>query len=299
MIDELSRLKRAIHVILHGLINNGCITFFCVEVGVSVIGLILCSMFILSIFVIFPLAILFFLQLIKTEKAEMVKEGDPIAVRVVLALVRLRYNLTYRLCKFFGEWLAWAVDNERMTISSLLVFPPLLIALVALLIFLSPLLTVFFFASFTFTAVFGIVTTNTVQPGSKHVPSFYAPRTMSDRYSRMIVFAMFGVIFGGIHCIGWNFSFPTRFERSLWRTNSLMLTVIPFVAAPVDWMLENRRRKIIPFVRITFELLMTALLAIYVLSRVSLIVQALALLRKQPADAFIAVDWTRYIPHIS
>ena len=293
MVYELSPLTDAIRAILHG---RGWITFLFFEVG---IGLIVCSMFIFSIFVVFPLAIQFLLHLIKTKTAEVAKEGDPIARRAVLALGRLRYNLTYPICKFFGEKLAWAVAKERMIISSLFLFPPLLIALVALLVVLSPFFTVVFVTSFTFTAVFGIVTTNTVRPGSKHVPTFYAPRTMSDRHSRMIIFAIFGVLFGGIHCIGWNFSFPSRFERSLWRINSLVLTAIPFIVAPVDWVLENRRRKVITFVRIALELLMTVLLAIYVLSRVSLIIQALALLRKQPTDAFIAVDWTKYIPHIS
>ena len=299
MVHELSRLRRAIRVIFRGLISHGCVTFLFVEVGLLVIGFIAFLIFIFSIFLIFPLAILFLLHLIKPEMAEMATEGDPIAVRAFLALGRLRYNLTYRICKVFKEWLAWAVHKRRMIVSSLFVFPPLLIVLVALLVVLSPLFVIFFFASFIFTAVFGIVTTNTVQLGSKHVPMFYSPRTMSDRYSRMIVFAIFGVIFGGIHCIGWNFSFPTRFEGSLWRFNSLVLTVVPFIAAPVDWVLENRRRKVIPFVRSALGLLMTALLAIYVLSRVSLIIQALVLLRKQPTDAFIAVDWTKYVPHIS
>jgi len=43
---------------------------------------------------------------------------------------------------------------------------------------------------------------------------------------------------------------------------------------------------------------MTILLFIYVLARLSLIGQALALLRHQPESAFLAVDWTKYIPHI-
>jgi len=299
MVHELSPLKRAIRVIFHGLNGHCCITLLFVEAGLLVIGLLVCSMFIFSILLIFPLVILFLLNLIKAEMGKMAKEDDPIAVRAFLALGRLRYNLTDRICKFFQEWLAWTIHEQRMIISCLFIFPPLLIVLVTLLVVFSPLFTGFFLASFIFTAVFGIVTTNTVRPGSIHVPTFYAPRTMSDRYSRMIVFAIFGVIFGGIHCIGWNFSFPTRLERSFWRINSLVLTVVPFIAAPVDWVLENRRRKVIPFVRIALELLMTALLAIYVLSRVSLIIQALTLLRKQPTDAFIAVDWTKYIPHIS
>ncbi len=172
--------------------------------------------------------------------------------------------------------------------------------LTLLLIVLSPLFAIFFIASFTFTAVFEIVTTNTVRTGATHVPSFYSPRTDSDRYSRMVVFALFGVIFGGIHCIGWNFVFPTRSERSIWRYTSLVLTAIPLVAAPIDWIVENVelddkfRKKL----RLALEIFMTALLFLYVPARLSLIAQALALLRDQPATAYVAVDWTKYIPHL-
>ena len=80
---------------------------------------------------------------------------------------------------------------------------------------------------------------STVTPNSLHVPSFYAPTTKSDKYSRMVVFALFGVIFGGLHCIGWNFSYPTTFEQHLWRASSLAITVVPMIVAPIDYWLEN------------------------------------------------------------
>ena len=85
----------------------------------------------------------------------------------------------------------------------------------------------------------GIITSNVVRRGATRVPSFYAPPTNSDRYSRMIVFSVFGVIFGGLHCIGWNFTYPTFFEQNLWRASSLAITVIPVVVAPIDHILEN------------------------------------------------------------
>src|SRR6266542_1557879 len=39
--------------------------------------------------------------------------------------------------------------------------------------------------------------------------------TKSDHWSRMVVFALFGVIFGGLHCIGWCFEYPTQSEQTL------------------------------------------------------------------------------------
>jgi len=116
----------------------------------------------------------------------------------------------------------------------------------------------------------------------------------------MVVFAFFGVIFGGVHCIGWNFSYPTAFERLLWRALSLAVTAIPFIVAPIDYLLENYKldKGFLKVVRLTLNFVMTNLRYIYVLARFLLIVQALTSLKNQPQSAFVAVDWTQYIPHI-
>jgi hypothetical protein len=80
----------------------------------------------------------------------------------------------------------------------------------------------------------------------------------------------------------------------------LILTAIPLLAAPIDCVLENVKltgrggKKL----RLSLSFLMTALLFLYVPARLCLIAQALALLRNQPASAYAAVDWTKYIPHL-
>jgi hypothetical protein len=122
----------------------------------------------------------------------------------------------------------------------------------------------------------------------------------------MLVFALFGVIFGGLHCIGWSFEFPTHAEQTLWRSTSLGITAIPLIVAPIDFLLDTRlhtrdiesRGKVERYVVLTLDLIMTILLFIYVPARLSLIAQALALLRSQPPSALTAVDWTRYLPHL-
>jgi len=55
----------------------------------------------------------------------------------------------------------------------------------------------------------------------------------------------------------------------------------------------GRRRKIF------LDIFATALLFVYVLVRLSLIVQALVLLRHQPVAAYVAVDWSKYIPYFN
>jgi hypothetical protein len=37
---------------------------------------------------------------------------------------------------------------------------------------------------------------------------------------------------------------------------------------------------------------------IYVLARLVLLVEAFALLRRQPANVFQTVDWTKFFPHV-
>jgi len=147
----------------------------------------------------------------------------------------------------------------------------------------------------------------------------------------MIVFALFGVVFGGLHCLGWNFPYPTQQEETLWRLSALAITVIPVIVAPIDFVTNpsdthsnlatdgsNRiddnfrvinhgppssissihQRKLVQTVLIyVLDFIMTMLLFVYVLARLALIAQALALLRRQPPSSFLAVDWTRFIPH--
>src|SRR6266542_6791218 len=115
---------------------------------------------------------------------------------------------------FGGDWLPFLFGW-------FILLPSLFGLLLLFTLFLTPFVTLLFLVSFIFTAVFGIVTTSTIRPGASHVPSFYAPITKSDRWSRMVVFALFGVIFGGLHCIGWYFKYPTRSEQTLWRATSL------------------------------------------------------------------------------
>ena len=277
---------------------------------VYTLGLYLCRLphvlwFVLTwpIFLLFPVGILVLLWIIETKRVEKFQGDETVATRVQLSLLVLRYKLTDTIFQHFDRpygSLSSTVSNpyyETPFIKNwFFVVPASFILLLFVLLLLSPLFIIFFIASFTFTAVFEIVTTNAVRPGANHVPPFYAPSTKSDRYCRMIVFAIFGVIFGGIHCFGWNFIFPTEFEHAIWRFTSAVLTAIPLVAAPIDYILENVQLDSKKAMRLALDILMTVLLFVYVPARLSLIAQALALLRNQPATAHVAVDWTKYIP---
>ena len=257
---------------------------------------------------LFPLSIAVLLKVIKpTPPSE--PEHSPatrqlIATRIMFALRRYHHELISIISNFFQDGFSGVWNNLfSFFIGLFIIFPLFFLILVVLLVLLLPFFTLSFVVSFLFTSVFGIITTNTINPGATQVPSFYACKTESDRYSRMVVFAFFGVIFGGLHCIGWNFSYPTSYERTLWRVASLLITAIPVIVAPIDYFLANMKedpkRSLFTSIGLSFlDLAMTIFLFTYVPARLSLIAQAFALLRIQPPSTFIPVDWTQYIPHI-
>jgi hypothetical protein len=164
---------------------------------------------------------------------------------------------------------------------------------------------------------------------------FYAfnPRTKHDISASLFMF--FGIVFGGLHCMGWNSVFPTEVEGTLWRAASCLITVIPLVFGTFQaesrdsiefqnnfetlenrdsfWTYRRRPPQVhrsvvsrgildIPYTTRKIAVVVNVVLAavqllVYILARLLLIVQALVLLRKQPASAFHTVDWTRFIPH--
>ncbi|KAF8645289.1 hypothetical protein AX16_007926 [Volvariella volvacea WC 439] len=64
------------------------------------------------------------------------------------------------------------------------------------------------------------------RPASVH-PFYAAAMSSNDEDMAIMYGSAIGLIFGGIHLIGWNFQFPTHTELWLWRASSLVLTVVP------------------------------------------------------------------------
>ena len=104
------------------------------------------------------------------------------------------------------------------------------------------------------------------------------------------------MVFGGIHCIAWSFSFPSPTEQLLWRISSIAITGIPlavvgivFIAVlldddnPVETILD------IPYILLVF---------LYPISRILLLVLSLTTLRSLPPSAYQTVQWTTFIPHV-
>ena len=295
----LSRFAYGITDLIQSLFRQDVLAIIIFSLPVMIFMVLVC------VPTLFALGIVFLLKILKTKpvtQQELVDSPKLIAAQIVITLRQLRYRFTSFIAESSEMWLKEFFDatSRGPFASSFFVLPTLFIFLLVTTIISLPFFSLLFLISFIFTAVFGIVSSSTVTPNSLHVPSFYASTTKSDKYSRMVVFAIFGVIFGGLHCVGWNFTYPSPFEQYLWRASSLAITIIPLIVAPIDYLLENYKldKGFLKVLRLILDVIMTILLFTYVPARLTLIGLAFALLRKQPQDAFLAVDWNQYIPHV-
>ena len=122
---------------------------------------------------------------------------------------------------------------------------------------------------------------------------------------RMLLAVM--TIFGGLHCLAWNFTFPSTVERYIWRVASIATTSIPVLSLlllNLDLFLDPRKEKnrrfsyIITIISDMIEVLLLVLsLAMYPLARLALIGVAVSSLRLMPASVYLTT-WSKYLPNI-
>jgi len=162
-----------------------------------------------------------------------------------------------------------------------------------------------------------IANSSTVNDASD-VPTFYAPKTNSSADGGLlfgIILPVVAAIFGALHCIAWNFHFPSDIEQLLWRIGSLTITLIPLASACIVFIIAVLG-SLLNFLKEKYHLRFSSpeyveavLLAIsmfvggaalvaYMLARLLLLTQAIMLLRKQPETAFYAINWANFLPHI-
>jgi hypothetical protein len=142
-----------------------------------------------------------------------------------------------------------------------------------------------------------------------------------DRLTTVILFTLTH-IYGSIHMIGWNFSFPSQTERLLWRISSSTIFITTFLFWAIDrgeaWRHDgkykewtnrllrrhkqtNEKRKAERgFHAPTWVLAVNVLIATcYSFARMYLFFEGFIGLRKLPASAFVCVQWNNILPHIT
>jgi hypothetical protein len=131
----------------------------------------------------------------------------------------------------------------------------------------------------------------------KRVSTFYAGSIDDESksyWTLMIAEILIAMIFGGIHCIAWSFSFPTHVEQILWRVSSIAIISIPFF-----FLMLVRASSFLDLVPDIFAFLPVIFLPlIYVFSRLVLLILSFTSLRSLPASALYTVRWTTFIPHV-
>lgn len=72
-----------------------------------------------------------------------------------------------------------------------------------------------------------------IPPRSRRLPPFYAypheHKSSEIPTTPLIAGSVLGTIFGIVHILGWNFKFPTRTEKLLWRASSAIIIVAPLL----------------------------------------------------------------------
>ena len=142
--------------------------------------------------------------------------------------------------------------------------------------------------------------------GDMKIPTFYASELQSEKFrdaiTCLICMPIVGVLFGGIHCTGWFFNFPSNDEAMLWRVCSAVLTGVAFLFPIVFGFLATLFGDSITSTDqwryFAFSTFFVSILLVYVVSRLLLLVEAFISLRHLTPGMLALVKWTSFVPHI-
>ncbi|KDR74667.1 hypothetical protein GALMADRAFT_70554 [Galerina marginata CBS 339.88] len=109
-------------------------------------------------------------------------------------------------------------------------------------------------------------------------------------------------LFGVIHCAGWNFAFPSVIELNIWRFSSGIITAAAAIGV-MNVLFSFLKRyyttnSLVSRFRDVLRWLTLPMVPLYILARLTLLVEALISLRDLPQLALAGVKWTSFIPHV-
>ena len=135
-------------------------------------------------------------------------------------------------------------------------------------------------------------------PGSRaggiKISTFYAELETARDGAFLVCIPVVGVVFGGIHCVGWFFNFPSSAEAMLWRVSSAVLTVVAFLS-PIIIIFSAYLYTVQEYFGLALS---TIIILVYVVSRLLLVVEAFISLRHLTPGILALVKWTSFLPHI-
>jgi hypothetical protein len=169
------------------------------------------------------------------------------------------------------------------------------------------------FANF-FQAFDDMISLDKLRPAhQRRVPTFYSPALTPFRENgaddpgqslAVLIAICVELLFGGIHCMAWNNTFPSDLEKQMWRISAVLILTLPLlmtVLSPAladddaDGNLNYWRRLCDTFV----EIFLLIGVFFYFVARLTLLVLPFLQLRRLPPGAFLDIHWVSLFPHIS
>ena len=109
---------------------------------------------------------------------------------------------------------------------------------------------------------------------------------------------VFGVFFGGIHCLAWSSLFPTRPEAILWNVCAVYCAVFPIVIPIISSIGYAASQSTIQWIENIVVIIGISLSIGYVVCRVILFVLTFTSLRALPPGIYETTNWPSFLPHI-
>lgn len=118
-------------------------------------------------------------------------------------------------------------------------------------------------------------------------------------------------VYGLLHLLAWNDSFPTCIEHILWRISTVVVTasgmaifLTVFVGAALEewfrYMLDvDNVNWTAAMIRTLLHILVYSIVLLYILARLYMIIETFRQLLYLPPDAYQVASWSYYLPHIS
>jgi hypothetical protein len=106
------------------------------------------------------------------------------------------------------------------------------------------------------------------------------------------------MIFGGIHCVAWSFTFPSPTEQLLWRISSIAITGIPLAVAGIEYIGHQLHYDNPVELEAILLITLVLLVILYPISRILLLVLSITTLHSLPPSAYQTVQWTSFLPHV-
>ncbi|KAG2033091.1 hypothetical protein BDR03DRAFT_968430 [Suillus americanus] len=130
----------------------------------------------------------------------------------------------------------------------------------------------------------------------RRVPSLGGYSNYDYATSVRLIGCFSGMVFGAIHCLGWNYLFQKPTEHVLWHAASLGIAGAPILLfLYVEYWIGWEGSDVVQSIIICAAIITSF---IYVAARVTLIVLIMLSLQSLPLGAYDTVAWTQFIPHL-